>query len=93
MSDETQQQRMQKASQLRWDRKRRNFAQTKGSTTKMIKTENGTTLPATYKSGTYRLWTQRGGSSGNVSIHIALSESNRVKAQFSAHKQARSKCR
>jgi hypothetical protein len=51
--------RTQKASQLRWDRKQKNFTQgpsDKAEKGKMIKTESGTLLPATYNSGKYRQW-------------------------------------
>jgi hypothetical protein len=51
--------RTQKASQLRWDRKQKNFTQGNGDKAeqgKMIKTESGTLLPASYNSGKYRQW-------------------------------------
>ncbi|OCF37612.1 hypothetical protein I316_00739 [Kwoniella heveanensis BCC8398] len=48
----------QKASQLRWDRKKRKFVKNAPGTdnVKMIRTESGAMLPATYNSGRYNEW-------------------------------------
>lgn len=66
-NDEQLSHRTQKASQLRWDRKRKNFTSVgdgKAEQGKMIKTESGTLLPATYRSGKYQLWKNKGGRQG-----------------------------
>jgi hypothetical protein len=54
--------RVQRASQLKWDRKRKRFTQERdqtGEKGKMIKTESGALLPATFDSGRYREWKSR----------------------------------
>ncbi|WVQ97778.1 hypothetical protein IAU59_004892 [Kwoniella sp. CBS 9459] len=51
----------QKASQLRWDRKKRKFVKNASESdgVKMIRTESGAMLPATYNSGRYNEWKAR----------------------------------
>ncbi|TYJ55357.1 ATP-dependent RNA helicase DBP10 [Cryptococcus floricola] len=53
--------RAQKASQLSWDRKKHKFIQKSGSAegVKMIKSESGALLPATYSSGKYKEWQKK----------------------------------
>ncbi|ORY22443.1 P-loop containing nucleoside triphosphate hydrolase protein [Naematelia encephala] len=54
--------RAQKASQLRWDRKKRKFVTGDGigaDNKKMIRTESGALLPATYAGGRYKEWQKR----------------------------------
>lgn len=50
--------RAQKASQLRWDKRKKRFVQgDQGSANvKMIRTESGTRLPASFQSGRYNKW-------------------------------------
>lgn len=57
----------QKASQLRWDRKKKRFAasdQVGGDNKKMIRSESGALLPATYDSGRYQEWRSKRKRSG-----------------------------
>nr|ODN96832.1 ATP-dependent RNA helicase DBP10 [Cryptococcus depauperatus CBS 7855] len=53
--------RVQKASQLNWDRKKRKFVKSSGNPDgeKMIKSESGALLPASYNSGKYQEWRQK----------------------------------
>ena len=54
--------RPQRASQLKWDRKRKRFTQERdqsGEKGAMIKTESGAMLPATFDSGRYKEWKSR----------------------------------
>lgn len=58
-ADDGEAQRAQKASQLKWDKKRKRFVKDTPSgdgNTKMIKGESGALLPATFKSGRYAEW-------------------------------------
>lgn len=50
--------RAQKASQLKWDRKRKRFVKDApgGDNKKMIRSESGALLPATFKSGKFAEW-------------------------------------
>lgn len=57
--DEGVEARAQKASQLRWDRKRKRFTRVPSNgegNEKMIRSESGALLPATFKSGRYEQW-------------------------------------
>ncbi|WWC59155.1 uncharacterized protein I303_101703 [Kwoniella dejecticola CBS 10117] len=60
-ADEGSTARAQKASQLSWDRKKRKFVQpTVGADNKkMIRSESGSLLPASYSSGRYTAWKSR----------------------------------
>lgn len=57
-ADDGDAQRAQKASQLKWDKKRKRFVKdTPGEDgKKMIRGESGALLPATFKSGRYAEW-------------------------------------
>ncbi|CAK9780697.1 DEAD-domain-containing protein [Cutaneotrichosporon oleaginosum] len=57
-ADDADQQRAQKASQLKWDKKRKRFVKdTPGEDNKkMIRGESGALLPATFRSGRYTEW-------------------------------------
>jgi hypothetical protein len=57
-ADDADPQRAQKASQLKWDKKRKRFVKdTPGEDNKkMIRGESGALLPATFKSGRYAEW-------------------------------------
>lgn len=57
--DESAAQGAQKASQLKWDRKKKRFAasgQVGSDNKKMIRSESGRLLPATYNSGRFNEW-------------------------------------
>lgn len=57
--DEGRAQGAQKASQMKWDRKKKRFAasdQVGADNKKMIRSESGALLPATYNSGRYKEW-------------------------------------
>lgn len=59
LGDEGARQGVQKASQLRWDRKKKRFTsgdQVGADNKKMIRSESGALLPASYKSGRFREW-------------------------------------
>lgn len=61
-TDDVTSSRAQKASQLRWDRKRKRFtkdAGADGQKVKMVKTEGGSLMPASYDSGRYAAWARR----------------------------------
>ncbi|WVF70106.1 hypothetical protein IAT40_004894 [Kwoniella sp. CBS 6097] len=60
-ADEGQGPRAQKASQIRWDRKKRKFVKNASDNegVKMIRTESGAMLPATYNSGRFTEWKAR----------------------------------
>lgn len=61
-ADEGRAQGAQKASQLRWDRKKKRFTsgdQVGADNKKMIRSESGALLPATYNSGRFRDWQQK----------------------------------
>ncbi|WRT65059.1 uncharacterized protein IL334_002001 [Kwoniella shivajii] len=68
-ADEGSATRAQKASQLNWDRKKRKFITTTigSDNAKMIRSESGALLPATYSSGRYDSWkkTRRLGAASN----------------------------
>jgi hypothetical protein len=54
--------RPQKASQLRWDRKKKRFIAgdaVGAENRKMLRTESGNSLPATYSSGRFKIWQDR----------------------------------
>nr|CCM73229.1 CNB00610p [Kwoniella mangrovensis] len=57
-ADEGSNARAQKASQLSWDRKKRKFVKTTvgADNKKMIRSESGALLPATYSTGRYNIW-------------------------------------
>lgn len=57
-ADEGDTARAQKASQLKWDRKRKRFVKDTpgGDNKKMIRSESGALLPATFKSGKFAEW-------------------------------------
>lgn len=57
-ADEGDAARAQKASQLKWDRKRKRFVKDApgGDNKKMIRSESGALLPATFKSGKFADW-------------------------------------
>jgi len=60
--DEGEAQRAQKASQLKWDRKKKRFVKGDGvgsNNEKMIRSESGALLPASFKSGRFDAWKQR----------------------------------
>lgn len=62
--------RVQRASQLKWDKKRKRFTQERdqsGEKGKMIKTESGAMLPATFDSGRYKEWRSK-----NRSVVVSL---------------------
>ena len=65
-ADESGELRPQKASQLRWDRKRKRFTKTSNtqSSKQMVRSESGALIPATYDSGRFERW-QKGGSSAS----------------------------
>ena len=57
--DEKNSLRSQKTSQLRWDRRRKRFIESKAtrqSSGQTIRTEGGTLIPATYDSGRFKSW-------------------------------------
>ena len=59
VGDEGRAQGAQKASQMKWDRKKKRFAasdQVGADNKKMIRSESGALLPATYNSGRYKEW-------------------------------------
>jgi hypothetical protein len=61
-ADEGRAQGAQKASQLRWDRKKKRFTagdQVGADNKKMIRSESGALLPATYNSGRFKDWQQK----------------------------------
>ncbi|WWC87190.1 uncharacterized protein L201_002076 [Kwoniella dendrophila CBS 6074] len=60
-ADEGSAARAQKASQLSWDRKKRKFVQSTvgADNKKMIRSESGALLPASYSSGRYTAWKQK----------------------------------
>jgi hypothetical protein len=53
--------RAQKASQLQWDRKRKRFSRAplNSGNEKMIRSESGALLPATFNSGRFETWKKR----------------------------------
>ncbi|KAG8848305.1 ATP-dependent RNA helicase dbp10 [Serendipita sp. 411] len=58
-------------SQLKWDRKKKKFVKGDGAgadNVKLIKTESGTKLPVTYKSGRYEEWTKGKGKGREIRI-------------------------
>jgi ATP-dependent RNA helicase DDX54/DBP10 len=59
--DEAGEARAQKASQLRWDRKRKRFSRAplNSGNEKMIRSESGALLPATFNSGRFDTWKKR----------------------------------
>jgi ATP-dependent RNA helicase DDX54/DBP10 len=60
--DEGEAQKAQKASQLKWDRKKKRFVKGDGigsNNEKMIRSESGALLPASFKSGKFDEWKQR----------------------------------
>ncbi|KAK4689793.1 ATP-dependent RNA helicase DDX54/DBP10, partial [Tremellales sp. Uapishka_1] len=60
--DEGAAQKAQKASQLSWDRKKKKFVKGEGigaDNQKMLKTESGALLPATFKSGRFDEWRRK----------------------------------
>lgn len=68
-ADDGDAQRAQKASQLKWDRKKKRFVKGDGTgdtNEKMIRGESGALLPASFKSGRYALWKQQGRRTGKV---------------------------
>lgn len=83
-ADDADPQRAQKASQLKWDKKRKRFVKdTPGEDNKkMIRGESGALLPATFKSGRYAEWKksahrhsgQRSGPQSHKSTGLASAE-------------------
>lgn len=63
--------RVQKASQLKWDRKSKKFKREDATQPKMIRTESGALLPASMQSGRFKNWKsgQRRGRLDVSSIH------------------------
>jgi ATP-dependent RNA helicase DDX54/DBP10 len=67
--DEGEAQRVQKASQLKWDRKRKRFVKGDGigsNNEKMIRSESGALLPASFKSGRFDDWKKRNKNGSTV---------------------------
>lgn len=62
-ADDVSSSRSQKPSQLRWDRKRKRFTSNsngaEGQAAKMVRTEAGSLIPASYDSGRYAAWARR----------------------------------
>lgn len=61
-SDDVTSSRAQKASQLRWDRKRKRFTKdtsADGQKVKMVKMEGGGLMPASYDSGRFSAWARK----------------------------------
>lgn len=86
--DEGEAQRAQKASQLKWDRKRKRFVKGDGigsNNEKMIRTESGALLPASFKSGRFAEW-QR--SKKSLSSTTRLSSSTRESVHHSSKELA-----
>lgn len=60
VNDEDRPQKAQKASQLRWDRKKKKYVKGPGAAAEgMIRGESGALLPASFKSGRYAAWRGR----------------------------------
>lgn len=76
--DEGRAQGAQKASQMKWDRKKKKFTsstQVGADNKKLIRSESGALLPATYNSGRYREWrSQRNRSSASKEFSQSGSE-------------------
>ncbi|WVQ68941.1 uncharacterized protein L199_007150 [Kwoniella botswanensis] len=70
-ADEGSSARAQKASQLSWDRKKRKFINaTVGSDNKkMIRSESGALLPATYSTGRYNTWKSKKRTTSSADSH------------------------
>jgi hypothetical protein len=61
---------VQKASQLKWDRKKKRFTsgdQVGADNKKLIRSESGALLPASYNSGRYKEWKQAHRKAANAS--------------------------
>jgi ATP-dependent RNA helicase DDX54/DBP10 len=68
-------------SQLKWDRKKKKFVKGDGAgadNVKMIKTESGTKLPISYKSGRYEDWIKVRGRGREIRIGEREKEGNRA---------------
>jgi ATP-dependent RNA helicase DDX54/DBP10 len=68
-------------SQLKWDRKKKKFVKGDGAgadNVKMIKTESGTKLPISYKSGRYEDWVKGRGRGREIRIGEREKEGNRA---------------
>lgn len=69
VGDEGMRQGAQKASQLRWDRRKKRFTrgeQVGSDNKKMIRSESGALLPASYNSGRFRDWQAKRTRSGSI---------------------------
>lgn len=77
-ADDGDTQRAQKASQLKWDRKKKRFIKSDPSgegNEKVIRGESGALLPASFKSGRYATWKQQGKRTANDSPSISRGKS------------------
>lgn len=67
---------------LKWDRRRKKLTHTDDSNRKMIRTENGGRIPASYKSGRYQLWKKRNGAYDDVDVQ---SSTKKPASEFRPH--------
>jgi hypothetical protein len=82
--------REQKASQLKWDRKKRKFVQGDGTGSdnkKLIRSESGARLPASFKSGRFEEWKEKkkinlpkvGESEGDIPRQVGYGDDKRYR--------------
>lgn len=88
VQDEGSQSSAQKASQLKWDRSKKRFIAGSGvgaDNKKMIRTESGALLPATFNSGRYAQWKKGRGRPSSAEGVSSIGHRNRSHSATAQH--------